>query len=359
MYLKSISYLNYRNLVSDFVEFSDNINIFVGSNGQGKTNILEAIYIISIAKSFKTNKSDNIINYNQNMFEVEANVFKNELPYLISYSYSKKKRFININGNSLKQYKDLIGFLNAVLFVPEDLLLFKGQPSIRRRMIDIELCKLDSTYTNTLIRYQKLIKDRNILLKSNTFDKLLIESLNIQLVRHGEYLFNIRDIFFKKFIHIVNDFYKKLSDKDDIVEIEYISNIHRYGSYTDSLIESLNKDILLKQTSIGIHRDDFIVYLNGHNIAHYASQGENRSIVLAFKLALVEYIYLEVKEYPILLLDDVLSELDNLRQDNLINILSKDIQCFITTTSLEGVASFTNRNKKIFNVENGIIKEDK
>lgn len=358
MYLKNIVLGNYRNLVNTQLDFSYKINVFTGKNGQGKTNLLESIYFVSLTKSFKTTRLSDIINFNESDFYIQANIIKNNYPYHIDLMFDKNIKHIKINNNNESKFKDVVGLLNAVLFVPEDLLLLRGSPKLRRKMFDIELSKVYPKYLISLSSYYHVLKQRNSYLKSSDIDKLVLETYDSQLAKYGSIIIDFRSKFMVELSYHTNDFYKIISGSQDELLLNYLPSIDiNINSYIDSLSKTMDRDRFLQQTNLGVHRDDFMVYINEKDAATYASQGEQRTIVLAIKLALVEYIFRQTKEYPILLLDDVMSELDETRQENLLKYLNMKVQTFITTTNIDNLNSSILELSKLFIIENGIVKE--
>ncbi|WP_423363772.1 DNA replication/repair protein RecF [Mycoplasma sp. P36-A1] len=357
MILNNLEYQNFRNLVNDRLVFSENINLFIGKNGQGKTNLLEAIYLLSITKSFKTSKLNYISNYDHKDFYVSGSFKKHSFNYNIYFSYVNDKKNISINNNSQTKFKDVIGLLNAVLFVPEDLQLLKGGPSNRRKMMDIELSKIYPKYLNDLSTYQQILKQRNILLKSSKVDFYILDALDTLMEQYALSIYKQRKKFISELSYFINQKYNEISNKSQSIKIKLLSNLNTETNFKELLLKNRDKDITMQVSNIGIHRDDFIVYLDSKNVSIYASQGEQRSVILAIKLALVDFIYDKTKEYPILLLDDVLSELDDTRQTNLIKYLNKNIQTFITSTNVDALEKDIINNSKLFYIEQGLVKE--
>lgn len=358
MYLEKISVLNYRNLLDSSIEFSKDINIFVGENGQGKTNLLEAIYFLSLTRSFKSNKIVDLIKFEHDGFYIKALLNKTSYKYSIEESYSNDEKRLIVNNNAIK-FKDIVSLMNIVLFVPEDLQLVKGSPKLRRRLLDIELSKLYPKYLFSLSSYYQILKQRNILLKANYLDVLMLDTLDQQLVSFGETIIEMRLKFINDLLPIINKIYKNISRRDQLVAIDYENSANvKDKTYFENLKQHIKRDTILQQTSIGIHRDDFKIYIDGKEASIYSSQGEQRSLVLSIKLALVEYIEHISKEFPILLLDDVLSELDESRQNNLLSFLNNNVQTFITTTSINSINDLIKNNSKIFSISNGLIKEE-
>lgn len=357
MYIKEIEYSNFRNLIDNKISFNEYVNIFVGKNGQGKTNLLESIYLISLTKSFKTNRLNNIIAFEKDYFNIKSNLIKNNYSYDLNFSYVNNKKKILINNNSINKFKDIIGLLNVILFVPEDMMLLKSSPSNRRRLMDIELSKIYPNYLISLSSYLKILKQRNILLKDINLDKDLISVYDEQLIKYGLIINKYRIDFFNDIVVLMQEIYQEISNSNDLISIEYLSNINKKNTYLDNMKISLERDLVFKQTHIGIHRDDFMILINNKDAASFASQGEQRTIILSLKLALIKYVKNKTGEYPILLLDDVMSELDDFRQYNLMKILNNKVQTFITTTSLNNINNEFMINRKVFSIDNGLIKE--
>lgn len=357
MYIKEIEYSNFRNLIDNKISFNEYVNIFVGKNGQGKTNLLESIYLISLTKSFKTNRLNNIIAFEKDYFNIKSNLIKNNYSYDLNFSYVNNKKNILINNNSINKFKDIIGLLNVILFVPEDMMLLKSSPSNRRKLMDIELSKIYPNYLISLSSYLKILKQRNILLKDINLDKDLISVYDEQLIKYGLIINKYRIDFFNDVVVLMQEIYQEISNSNDFISIEYLSNINKKNTYLDNMKISLERDLVFKQTHIGIHRDDFMILINNKDAASFASQGEQRTIILSLKLALIKYVKNKTGEYPILLLDDVMSELDDFRQYNLMKILNNKVQTFITTTSLNNINNEFMINRKVFSIDNGLIKE--
>ena len=365
MKINSILLNNFRNYNHCFVEFDPFINIFIGSNAQGKTNLLEAIYILSTSKSFKTNIIEELILFDNEFAKIQGKVecnFKNiELEMILS----KLGKKALINKKEIKKTSDYLGYLNVVLFVPEDLMLIKGSPRLRRRLIDMEISKISPIYMYNLNKYNKLLKERNKYLKllqqkkgqADDYLEVLSEQmaqLQVDLIRKRE-----------EFISLLNgiscSLYDYISFHKESLQIKYKS-IYKDKSYEGILLKyqkNYQKDILYGQTHDGLHKDDMEVFLDNKNALLYASQGQQRSIVLSIKIGLLELIKKEIGEYPILLLDDVLSELDDTRKTKLLNLIQGKVQTFLTSTSIDGIHHQVIDAAKRIYIENGHVKGDK
>jgi len=356
MILKEIKTINYRNLIDNDYFFNEKVNIFIGNNGHGKTNLLEAIYLLSLTKSFKTNKFNDISQLNAgNHFNISGEIVKFNRDYFIDIHYQNNKKEFIVNNNKASKFKDVLGLLNVVLFVPEDLLILKLSPSLRRKLMDIELSKLDHSYLSDLSSYYQVLKQRNLFLKDKVEDSIFLDTTNSLLEEYGIKIINKRQSFLNDLSLLVKDIYKIISNSEDDIEIVYQPSLS-VDTYASSLKESESRDKILGHTNYGIHKDDFKVLLNKKDASIYASQGEQRTIVLSIKLGIVDYIYKQTNDYPILLLDDVLSELDDSRQANLINYINKEIQTFITSTSLNQIDDILLKEATIFDVNKGIIE---
>lgn len=357
MIIKSLELTNYRNYEHLNISFDKGTNILYGDNAQGKTNILEAIFLSSTTKSHKGSKDREIINFKYEEAHIKSIIEKDEIETKIDlHLRPSKSKVIAIDGNKIKKAAELLGLSNVVLFSPEDLNIIKSGPGERRRFADIELCQLDNFYLYNLSNYNKIINQRNKLLKDIYFNPDLKETLGIwdsQLVSYGSKIIERRKSFTEQIGEILTDYHSKLSGGREKIEIIYEPNVS-IEEYDSLMASSRNKDISAKMTTIGPHRDDFVFLVNGIDVRKYGSQGQQRTVALALKLSEIELVKKIVKDNPILLLDDVLSELDSNRQNYLLDCIG-DIQTIITCTGLD---DFVNNNFKIdrtFNVKNGEV----
>lgn len=357
MIIKSLELTNYRNYKDLFIEFDKGTNILFGDNAQGKTNILEAIFLSSTTKSHKGSKDREVINFDNEEAHIKSIIEKDGIENRIDmHLRASKSKVIAIDGNKIKKASELLGLSNVVLFSPEDLNIIKSGPGERRRFADIELCQLDSFYLYNLSNYNKIINQRNKLLKDIYFNPDLKETLGIwdsQLISYGSKIIERRKSFTEQIGEILQEYHSKLSGGREKIEIIYDPNVS-INDYDSSMNSSRNKDISAKMTTIGPHRDDFIFLINGIDVRKYGSQGQQRTVALALKLSEIELVKKTVKNNPILLLDDVLSELDSNRQNYLLDCIG-NIQTIITCTGLD---DFVNNNFKIdrtFNVKNGEV----
>ena len=357
MIIKSIELTNFRNYESLNLEFDKGTNILYGDNAQGKTNVLEAIYLSSITKSHKGSKDQDIIKFGENESHIRTYLEKDGDTYKVDMHLRKSgSKVIAVNGQKLKKAAGLLGLLNVVFFSPEDLSIIKNGPSERRRFIDMELCQLDSFYLYNLNNYNKIVNQRNKLLKDIYTNYSLKETLDIwdsQLISYGSKIIERRVSFINQLNEIIYDIHKKLSgDKEEIL-IKYEPNV-LIEEFETKLKQSQEKDIKLKMTTVGPHRDDICIDVNGIDIRKFGSQGQQRTAALSLKLSEIELVKKITKDTPVLLLDDVLSELDSNRQKYLLDSIG-NIQTIITCTGLDDFVNDRFEINKLFKVSNGKI----
>jgi len=359
MFIKSIQLTGYRNYKNSTVFFDKGTNILFGDNAQGKTNVLEAIFMCATTKSHKGSKDKEIIGFGEDEAHITLYLDKEGDEIKIDIQLrSDKAKIVALNGSKIKKATELLGILNVVLFSPEDLSIIKDGPSERRRFTDTELCQLDSIYLYNLSKYNKIVEQRNKLIKDSFYNNDLLETLNIwdsQLVSYGCQIIDKRDIFIDELNGIIGDIHSKLTNGKEQLEIHYEPNVER-NDFEKELINNREKDIKLKSTSVGPHRDDFSFIVNGIDIRKFGSQGQQRTAALSLKLAEIEIVKKITGHVPVLLLDDVLSELDSKRQNYLLSSIG-NIQTIITCTGLDDFVDNNFRIDKVINVVNGTIEE--
>ncbi|RHV48640.1 DNA replication/repair protein RecF [Lachnospiraceae bacterium OM04-12BH] len=357
MIIKSLELANFRNYEELNISFDKGTNILYGDNAQGKTNILEAIYVSATTKSHKGSKDKEIINFNKEEAHIRTYLEKENVETRVDMHLRKNKsKGIAIDGQKIKKAADLMGLLNVVFFSPEDLSIIKDGPAERRRFADMELCQLDSFYLYNLNHYNKIIGQRNKLLKDMYFQPELKETLNIwdsQLVSFGSKIIERREQFVKQLGDIIFDIHKKLSGGKEELVIAYEPDVS-IEDFEKQMKYNQDKDIRLKQTTTGPHRDDFSFVVNGVDIRKYGSQGQQRTAALSLKLSEIELVKKISKDTPVLLLDDVLSELDSNRQNYLLNSIG-NIQTIISCTGLDEFINNRFEINKIFKVTNGTV----
>lgn len=357
MVIKSLELADFRNYERLEISFDKGTNILYGDNAQGKTNILEAIYVSATTKSHKGSKDKEIINFDKEESHIRTYLLKeNEEIRVDMHLRKNKSKGIAIDGQKIKKAADLMGLLNVVFFSPEDLSIIKNGPAERRRFADMELCQLDHFYIYNLNHYNKIINQRNKLLKDMYFNPELKETLNIwdsQLVSFGSKIIERRQQFTGQLCEIIYDIHKKLSGGKEELIIKYEPDVLT-DDFEKMMKINQERDIKLKQTTTGPHRDDFSFIINGIDIRKYGSQGQQRTAALSLKLSEIELVKKISKDNPVLLLDDVLSELDSNRQNYLLNSIG-DIQTIISCTGLDEFINNRFTINKIFKVTNGVV----
>ena len=357
MIIKSIELKNFRNYQDLKLIFDEKTNIFYGNNAQGKTNILEAVYLSGTTKSHKGSRDRDMILFGEQEGHLRTLVQKGSMDYRIDIHLKKNKtKGIAVNGVPIKKAGDLFGIANFVFFSPEDLSIIKQGPGERRRFLDLELCQLDRVYLHNLVSYNRVVVQRNKLLKDLCFRKDLEDTLDIwdiQLVSFGNKVIERRWVFVEQLNEIIYEIHKKLSGGKEDLSIIYEPDVKK-DEFENKLKCSQDRDIKAKLTSVGPHRDDFSFLVGGVDIRKYGSQGQQRTAALSLKLAEIELVKKVIKGNPILLLDDVLSELDSNRQNYLLNSIG-DIQTIITCTGLEEFVNHRFEIDRVFKVSDGSV----
>ncbi len=356
MIIKSLHLINYRNIENLDIEFDQGINILYGNNAQGKTNILESIYMCAAGRSLRTHISKELIKFGKDSAHIQLIVSKGVFKDKINIHIRKNnKKGIAVNNVHVKNINDLFGTVNIILFSPEDLMLVKEGPSGRRRYMDMELCQINRLYADDLSRYYRLLRERNTLLKDEKADDVTLDVYDEQLVRYGIRIMDERQKFINEINLKADLIHRDITKGKEELEIKYIPDVSS-DKYGKKMLESRERDILYKSTNVGIHRDDMSFNINGYNGREYGSQGQQRTICISLKLAEVEFVKEKIGYSPILLLDDVLSELDRSRQMYILNSI-KDIQTIITSTGIDDIADNIGKRANIMYVENGDIKK--
>lgn len=359
MIIKSIELSNFRNYESLDLDFDYGTNILYGNNAQGKTNILEAVSVSGTTRSHKGSKDKEMIRFGEEEAHIKTVVNKKDMDYQIDVHMKKNKtKGIAVNKIPLKKASELFGILNIVFFSPEDLNIIKNGPSERRRFLDSELCQLDKIYLSDLAKYNKILNQRNKLLKDMVFRPDLKETLPIwdaQLIDYGKRIIKRRKSFVDELNEIVFNIHKQISGEKEELVLKYEPNIDD-AFFHDELNRAKERDMRFCQTSVGPHRDDMQFSVFDVDIRKYGSQGQQRTSALSLKLAEIELVKRNINETPVLLLDDVLSELDSSRQNYLLNSIH-DIQTIITCTGLDEFIKNRFKIDKIFNVVEGVVTE--
>lgn len=359
MIITKLELSNFRNYKLLKLDFDSKTNILYGNNAQGKTNILESIYMCSTTKSHRSNKDFELINFDSDEGHIKLYINKNNREQRIDIHLRKNKsKGIAINGIPIKKASELFGIFNVIIFSPEDLNIIKNGPSERRKFMDMELCQLDKIYVYNLVNYNKVLSQRNQLLKDLYFRPELKQTLDVwdmQLAEYGSKVIKRREQFIKEISNILIPIHDELTNGQEEIEVVYDKNTQSNELY-ENIILNREKDIKYKTTSVGPHRDDILFFNKGKNIKTYGSQGQKRTIALSLKLAEIELVKSLINDKPVLLLDDVLSELDSDRQNHLLKSLD-NIQTIITCTGLDEFIENRFKINKVFQVTNGNVAE--
>lgn len=357
MYVESIALKNFRNYKELDINFSKNINILYGDNAQGKTNILEAIYIAATTKSHRNSKDKDIIEFGHDESHIRLILNKLDVSHRIDMHLRKNQsKGVAIDSIPIRRSTELFGLINIIMFSPEDLSVVKNGPGERRRFMDMEICQLSRIYYSNLLKYNKILDQRNNLLKQIYFNPSIEDTLDIwdnQLVETGISIINERKNFIEMINNIIKDIHKGITSEKEKIEIKYEPNVEA-DSFKDVVTNKRQMDIKNSVTMTGPHRDDFGVYINDNDVRVYGSQGQQRTAALSLKLAEIELVKKIINDNPILLLDDVMSELDSKRRDALLEQL-KDIQTIITCTGYDDFIRQRVEVDKIYKISEGRI----
>lgn len=357
MYIETVDLLNYRNFNELNVKLNKDINIFYGNNAHGKTNFLEAIYLSATGRSHRSINDKELINFDHKEAFIKTTVKNNYTTNIIEiHLKNTNKKGIAIDHIPIKKVGDLFGLILVVIFSPEDLNMIKKGPAERRRFMDIDLCQLNKVYFFNLNQYYNVLKQRNSLLKNLQKNRKSIDTLeiwDIQLYEYAKKIMIERYAFINSLNEFASPIYKDISGNLENLKIEYKPNVD-INEFLQKLKKNYEKDIIFGATSSGIHKDDISFIINNFDVRTFASQGQQRSVALASKLAEIQIIKKEKLETPILLLDDVLSELDINRQNYLLENI-QNTQTILTCTNIDKISSGSKNNFNIFYVEKGLI----
>lgn len=358
MYIQSLELKDYRNYEQLHISFDPHVNILYGDNAQGKTNILEAIFLSATTKSHRSAKDKELIRFGQEEAHIRSFISKDDVVHKIDMHLKKRgSKGAAIDGLTIKKSSELFGMCNLILFSPEDLSMIKNGPMERRKFMDTELCQLDRVYLKYLAKYNKVLFQRNHLLKQINYNKEKIEMLDVwdeQLVQYGTYIIERRKEFIEDINSIVYEKHRQMTGNQEELVLEYEWNVSEQEFLT-MLRGKRESDLKNCSTSVGPHRDDIRFLSNGIDIRRFGSQGQQRTTALSLKLSEIEIVKRKIKENPILLLDDVLSELDSNRQNYLLNNI-KDVQVIITCTGLHEFVTNRLTINQVYEVVHGTIK---
>ena len=368
MKLTNLQLQNFRNYESVQLEFTDGVHVFIGENAQGKTNLMESIYALAMTKSHRTTNDKELIGWNKEFATIKGTVEKTATKTNLELQFSKKGKIAKVNFLEQKRLSSYLGNLNVILFAPENLTLVKGSPQNRRKFVDMELGQMSSLYLYDLVEYNRVLKQRNTYLKQLAIKKKqpdeYLEVLSEMLSELASKIVFHRLDFMKQLEALAIPIHDQLSLGREKFSVSYQATIPLEDGLTPEQMKEIYIDQFKKNqtreadqatTLIGPHRDDLIFYLNEVPVQTYGSQGQQRSTVLSLKLAEIELMKLSTGEYPLLLLDDVLSELDDDRQTHLIKAIENKVQTFITTTSLDGIKQQFINEPVVIPIEKGTI----
>lgn len=367
MRIKSLKLLNFRNYKELNLDFSEGINIFIGENGVGKTNILEAIYVLSLTKSNRYGTNLDLINHQEESTSLIGEV--DYLDYLKRYQVdiSKNSKKVYINNQEIKRIIDYISNFCVTTFMPSDIDIIKGSPSTRRNLLNIQIGELYNNYLKYVNEYNSLLKIRNDYLKklniNGNMDFKYLEVIDQKMIEISLKIYYFRYFYISEINKIIPVVFKKITNISNL-QLEYVNNLN-LETYDEEKIKdllknkfkkNLNKEIILGMTLNGVHRDDLIFKINSYDAKIYASEGQQKMIVIAYKISELLLFKKIKKEYPVLLLDDVFSEIDVKKRNNIIKYLKSDIQVIITTNDILNIDKSLVDEAKIFKIKNGNIK---
>lgn len=369
MYLTDFSLENFRNYQKVSVKFDPNVNIFIGQNAQGKTNLLEAIYFLALTRSHRTSNDHDLINFQADFAKISGQLFRSQIDLSLELRITAQGKKALINHIEQAKLSNYVGKMNTILFSPEDLNLIKGSPVTRRRFMDLEFGQINPEYLYFLSQYRQVLKQRNNYLKQLNYkqatDRVFLQVLSDQLAGLGAEIVQRRINYLKFLNEFAQESHRQISAKNEKLVISYACSVNGvdettsteeiYQKILDVYQSSEEKEIKLGTTLVGPHRDDLVFTIDGKDAHLYGSQGQQRTVVLSLKLAEIQLFEKITHEYPILLLDDVMSELDKTRQNALLNFIHGKTQTFITTTDLDGISWEIIKQPKIIQIENGTI----
>ncbi|PKR77441.1 DNA replication/repair protein RecF [Halalkalibacillus sediminis] len=372
MYIEDLTLTGYRNYDHLQLTFDRRINVIIGENAQGKTNLMEAIHVLAFTKSHRTPRDKELIQWDREYGKIKGSIFKRNRSFPLEVIFSAKGKKAKLNHIEQRKLSDYIGSLNVVMFAPEDLNLVKGSPQSRRKFIDMEIGQIQPVYIYHLGHYQKILKQRNALLKdlqrNKQADRTMLSVYTDQLIEHASIVLQRRFSFLEKLREWATPIHRGITRDSEELAISYDATIDVSETADSEKIKKIyeeqfqqieNKEVDRGTTLIGPHRDDLLFFVNDRNVQTYGSQGQQRTTALSLKLAEIELIDQEVGEYPILLLDDVLSELDDSRQSHLLHTIQNKVQTFVTTTSVDGIDHETLNQASIFRIHDGRFIEER
>ena len=367
MFIKNINLSNFRNYSHINVDFNEKMNIFIGKNAQGKTNILESICVLALTKTYKNGIEPNLISFNKTKAKIKGKIKDNKITKNMEIMIELGNKTLKINNDIVRKNSDYISNLNVIVFTPEDLDIMKGSPQIRRNLINIELSQLSNKYLNTYNEFNKILKMRNeylkLLLTSSIADKNYFDIITDKLIEKSIIIYKERNNYINSINKNIGSIYEKIT-KNKNIKVEYINNadIEEFSDeeirkklkkkYEDNYRKELNNGMTL----YGPHRDDFSFYLDDNDLKYFGSQGQQKLAVIAFKLSEIEIFKSIRNTNPILLFDDIFSELDIEKRNKLLDLINTDIQSIITTTDLKNIKSKYLKEAYIYEINEGNIE---
>lgn len=358
MYIKEIYVKNFRNYREQKVILNENANVFYGNNAQGKTNILEALYFAALGRSFRTYKESELIKFNHEYSNIIINYVKNGRENSIEINLNKgNKKVIKVNGIKINKNSELVGNINLVIFSPDDITILKQGPALRRKFLDVLISQLKPKYMFELLEYNKILDNRNAILKSRKIDT--IDIWNEQLANKMEIIYKYREEYINKIQQKLKVIHPGLTDNKEEITIKYKTNFTNKDEFLAMLKLNEQNDLFKGYTTEGAHREDFEILINDKSLNLYGSQGQHRTAVLSLKIAELNIIKEEIGENPVLLLDDVTSELDEQRVMSIFDVV-KDYQILITCTDLAQILKYDclTKNIKLFNINSGKVSDN-
>lgn len=366
MEIKRLKLTNFRNYLNIELELNPNINIFIGNNGEGKTNILESIYILSLTKSNRVGNETDLIKYGEEITKIEGIVYSNNIIKKKEIDISHRKKTLLINNKEIRRGKEYIQEFAVILFTPQDLEIIKGAPNIRRNMLNIDISQLHNKYITYLNEYNQIIKMRNEYLKkmnlNGNTDERYLDIINTEMINKAIKIYEYRFDFINKINYYLPKIFKKITGKENI-KIVFDNNlgIDEFEEekikklFILKLKKNLNIEMMQGMTLTGPHRDDFSFLLDEKNMKYFASQGQQRMAIISLKIAEL-YIFKEVLgEYPVLLLDDIFSEIDSKKRNKIVKFLKEDIQTIITTTDINDITENLMEKAVVYSVKNNKV----
>ena len=360
MQLVDLKLVNFRNYDSINLKFSKN-NIIYGKNGMGKTNLIEAIYVLALTKSFRSNNEKILLKDNSDYTKIVGTV-KDEINNNYQINITKSDKLVKVDNNNYKKISDYISKIKIVLFNPNDLQIIKDSPSIRRKLLNVSISQLDNQYLKLISNYNKILKQRNAYLKTlyinSNMSKDYLDILTNQLIDLGIKIHKYRCEYLEDINNYISNIYEDICGIKDI-SIEYISDFNDLDidKIKKKYKENQEKDMLLGITRFGVHHDDIFFKFKDKDIKEYGSEGQQKNAIIAYKLAEINVFKNKIGKLPILILDDLFSELDVEKINNILNIIDKDIQTFITTTEIDKINKNIIKDSKVFHVTSGFIEE--